>query len=165
MKKKILLAATLVVLMVFGFIYMQGNILKADDKDPKNKKDCSTSCTEKTGTSSSMNKSECPSKTGTSSSMTDNKDGYSKYEFVTDKISCDGCKPGMSENLMGIAGVKEVSFDQTNADTKMTNVVVFYSPSDTTPETIAASVKEKGLMGNCADGKKCDGKKSSEKQL
>ncbi|MEO8209519.1 MAG: hypothetical protein ABI840_03075, partial [bacterium] len=141
MKKKFIIIGSLIVLLVFGFLYSQKSNLIADDKD---KKDCSSKCTEKT--SSATNKTDCTQKnTSSASTMTDDKDGYAVYEFVTDKISCDGCKKGMSEKLMGGAGIKEVNYGETCKVSHMTNVKVYYSAADTTPEVIAASVKEKGL--------------------
>lgn len=163
MKKKILIICALILVSVFGFMYTQTSGLFADDK---NKKDCSSSCTQKTGTSSSDSKSGCTDKNMTGSAMSDNKDGYAVYEFVTDKIHCDACKTEMSGNLMGIAGVKEVNYGETCGVSKMTNVKVYYSADETTPEVIGASVKEKGLRGNCEDGSKCGSKKTTtEKKL
>jgi len=160
MKKKIVIIGSLVVILAFGFLYTQNNYLIADDKDGK--KDCSSSCTKKAGTGSSTeNKSGCGSeKMGGANTEVINENPV--YEFVTDKIDCDGCKPGMSEKLMGISGVKEVSYGETCQVSKMTTVKVQYSSSDTTPEIIAASVKEKAL--NC-DESKCNSKTKTEKKL
>ncbi|MEO6694137.1 MAG: hypothetical protein ABIY50_07905 [Ignavibacteria bacterium] len=165
MKKKIIIIGSLVLILVFGFLYTQNNNLIADDKDGK--KDCSSSCTKKTGTGSSTeNKSGCGS-----DKMSDaNTEVISEnpvYEFVTDKIDCDGCKPGMSEKLMGISGVKDVSFGETCNVSKMTTVKVHYSATDTTPEIVAASIKEIGLTAakSCGDGSKCNGKNKTEKKL
>jgi len=160
MKKKIIIIGSFVVILVFGILYTQSNSLIADDKDGK--KDCSSSCTKKTGTSSSTeNKSGCSSeKIG--GATTEVAGEFPVYEFVTDKISCDGCKPGMSEKIMGISGVREVSYGETCKVSKMTSVKVYYSSSDTTPEIIAASVKDKAL--NC-DESKCNSKNKTEKKL
>ncbi|MBK8553522.1 MAG: hypothetical protein IPL53_21645 [Ignavibacteria bacterium] len=160
MKNKIIIIGSLVVLLVFGFIYSQSNSLIADDKDGK--KDCSSSCTQKAGSTES--KSECTDKKMSGANTSDDKNGYAVYEFVTDKISCDDCKPGMTENIMGIAGVKEVNFGETCQVSKMTSVKVYFLETDTTPEIIAASVKEKGLQGNCGDGTKCDSKNKTQKK-
>ncbi|MEP7145942.1 MAG: hypothetical protein ABI792_02910 [bacterium] len=166
MKKKILITASLILILVFGFLYTQKNILIADDKDGK--KDCSSSCTEKT--SSGVNKSQCTegNKQMSGTVSDDDKSGYAVYEFVTDKIHCDGCKPEMSGKLMGITGVKEVNFDLTNTESRLTNVKVYFSATDTTPEIIAASVKENNLCSTkdkCSDGSKCTGKNKTEKKL
>jgi len=166
MTKKILITASLILVLVFGFLYTQKNLLIADDKDGK--KNCSSSCTQKT--SSTDNKSGCPEgKTQMSGVVSDdNKNGYAVYEFVTDKIHCDDCKPEMSGKLMGIAGVKEINYDLTNTDSRLTNVKVYFSASDTTPEIIAASVKDNSLSGvkeKCGDGSKCTGKNKTEKKL
>ncbi len=160
MKKKLIIVGSLIVLLVFGFIYSQKSNLVADDKDGK--KDCSTSCTK---SSSAETKSGCTDKNMSGASTSDDKGGYSTYEFVTDKIHCDGCKSGVSSELMGISGVKEVEYGETCSASKMTNVKVYFSPSETTSDVVAASVKEKKLEGKCSDDSKCDSKKSSEKKL
>lgn len=158
MKTKILITVSLIAVLAFGFLYTQKSNLIADDKDPKNKKDCSSSCTQKT--SSDVIKSNDQVMSG--ANISDDKNGYAVYEFVTDKIHCDGCKPGMSESLMGIQGVKEISFGETNSESKITTIKVSYSASETTPEVIAASVKEKKLQGNCSDGSSCNSKKKMD---
>lgn len=164
MRNKIILTATLIVLLVFGFIYTQKNNLIADDKDGK--KDCSSQCTQKAG--STENKSDCTGKTMSGANTTDDANGYAVYEFITDKISCDACKTSMSGSLMGISGVKEVNYGETCKVSKMTNVKVYFNSADTTPEIIAAAVGEKGLScdkSKCGDESKCTGKKETEKKL
>lgn len=167
MKNKLIITGTFIVLLVFGFLYSQNSNLIADDKDGK--KDCSSKCTQ--NTSSAQNKSQCTDKNmsgATTSNDNNDKNSYAVYEFVTDKISCDACKSSMTGNLMGISGIKEISFGETCKVSKMTNVKVFYSASDTTPEIIAASVKEKGLTcdkSKCGDESKCTGKNNTEKKL
>ncbi|MBL8006120.1 MAG: hypothetical protein JNJ56_01200 [Ignavibacteria bacterium] len=167
MRKKIIVIGSLVVLLVFGFLYFQNNILIADDKDGS--KDCSSSCTKSSSTESSTeNKSSCTAgKENMSGANTDATNNYAVYEFVTDKITCNDCKTGMTKNLMGVSGVKEVTFGETCNVSKMTSVKVFYSDKDTTPELISASVKEKGLecdKSKCGDGSKCTGKNKTEKK-
>jgi len=161
MKKKLILVASLVVIVALSIFYVQNNNLIADDKD---KKDCSTSCTKTAGTTET--KSDCSGDKMSSASNTSDDDltGYAAYEFVTDKIHCDGCKSEMTGNLMGISGVKEVVYGETCNVSKMTNIKVMYSGEETNPEIIAASVKEKGLQGKCEDGTKCDSKKKDEKK-
>ncbi len=166
MKKKIIIICSLVVVLAFGILYSTNSRLIADDKDGN--KDCSSSCTKNTGTSSStQNNSGCDSKK-MSSTGTESSGNYAVYEFTTDKIDCDACKPGMTNKLMGVSGVKEVSFSETCKVSKMTNVKVFYSDKDTSPELISAAVKEKGLecdKSKCGDGSKCTGKVNNEKKL
>ncbi len=166
MKKKIIVVCSLVVVLALGILYSTNNRLIADDKDGS--KDCSSSCTKNSGTSSSTeNHSGCDSKK-MSSTGTESSGNYAVYEFTTDKIHCDDCKPGMTQKLMGVSGVKEVSFSETCKVSKMTNVKVYYSDKDTTPELISASVKENGLecdKSKCGDGSKCTGKTSTEKKL
>jgi len=160
MKKKLFLIASLVVIVALSIFYVQNNNLIADDKD---KKDCSTSCAKTTGTSNV--KSDCSGdKLSSASTSDDDVNGYASYEFVTDKIDCDGCKPGMTSNLKEISGVKDVVYGETCKVSKTTSVKVFYSAEETTPEIISASVKEKGLNGNCEDGSKCDSKNKGEKK-
>ena len=164
MKNKIILTVSLIVMLVFGFIYSQNNNLIADDKDGK--KDCSSQCTQKS--SSTENKSQSSDNNMSGANTTDDNTGYAVYEFVTDKISCSACKTSMSGNLMGISGVKDVNYGETCNVSKMTNVKVYYNSSDTTPEIIAASVSEKGLTcdkSKCGDESKCTGKKDTEKKL
>ena len=144
MKKKIILISSVIVILVAGLLYVQSNNLIADDKNGK--KDCSSKCTDKAttdNTSGSVNEAS----------------GYPVYEFVTDKIDCDGCKPGVSEKLMGISGVKEIAYGETCSVSKMTSVKVYYSDTETTPEVIAASIKEKGLECN---SNKCGDKNKTE---
>jgi hypothetical protein len=162
MKKKIALFASIALVLALGLFYTQSNILIADDKDGK--KDCSSSCTEKTGSSSAESKSSCTSKTMSGKSTGDDKSGYAVYEFTTDAIHCDGCKPGMTEKIKAIGGVKEVEYGETCGVSKMTSIKVFFNESETTSEAVAASVKEQKLSGNCEDGTKCDSKTKVEKK-
>ncbi len=162
MKKKIALIGSIALVLAVGLFYVQSNNLIADDKDGK--KDCSSSCTEKTGSASSETKSSCTDKTMQSSSGSDDKSGYAVYEFTTDAISCDGCKPGMTEKIKTIGGVKDVEYGQTCSVSKQTNVKVYFNESETTSEVVAASVKEQKLNGNCGDGSKCDSKSKAEKK-
>ncbi len=163
MKKKIVLFGSFALILAVGLFYVQSNNLIADDKDGK--KDCSSSCTEKTGTSSAESKSSCTSKSMTQTSSGDDKSQYAVYVFTTDAIHCDDCKPGMTEKIKTIGGVKEVDYSETCGVSKMTNVKVYYSDSETSPDLIAASVKEQKLEGNCGDGAKCDSKSKTEKKL
>lgn len=159
MKNKIIFICSVLVILALGIFYVTNNNLIADDKDGK--KDCSSSCTDKT--SSSENKSGCTDKnmSGANSTVDPNNE-YAVYEFVTDKIHCDGCKTEMTENLMGVTGIKEISYGETCKVSQMTSVKVFYSAQDTTPEVVAASVKEKGLT---CDQSKCSDKNKTEKKL
>lgn len=149
MKKKIIILASFIVVLIAGLLYVQSNNLIADDKNGK--KDCSSTCTDKAKTDNSSEKS---------SGSVNEASGFPVYEFVTDKIDCDGCKPGVSEKLMGISGVKEVVYGETCSVSKMTSVKVYYSDTETTPDVIAASVKEKGL--ECNSSKCGDKNKSGE---
>ena len=92
----------------------------------------------------------------------DDNTGYAVYEFNTDKITCDACKTGMTSDLKEISGVKNVVYGETCKVSKTTGVKVYFSAEETNPEIISASVKEKGLSGNCEDGSKCTSKKKSD---
>jgi len=169
MKNKVIIICSMLVVLAVGFLYTINNRVIADDKDGK--KDCSSSCTKTTGSSSSTStesKSGCSSdKKMSNNTGTDNPNNYAVYEFVTDKISCDACKSGISNNLMGVAGVKEVSYGETDAVSKMTNVKVFYTDKETTPELISTSVKENNLecdMSKCGDETKCKKNNKTEKK-
>ncbi len=162
MKKKIALFASVALVLAAGVFYAQSNNLFADDKDGK--KDCSSSCTSKTGTSSAESKSSCTGKTMTDASAGDDQPGSATYEFTTDMIHCDDCKPGMTEKIKTISGVKEVQYGETCSVSKMTSIKVLFDPSVTNSEVVAASVKEQKLNGNCGDGTKCDSKTKTEKK-
>lgn len=162
MKKKIALIGSVVLVLAIGMFYAQSNNLIADDKDGK--KDCSSSCTQKTGSSSAESKSGCSDKSTTTSSASDDKSGYAVYTFTTDAISCDGCKPGMTEKIKSIAGVKDVEYGATCSVSKQTGVKVFYLESETSGDAVAASIKDQGLKGNCSDESKCNSKTKSEKK-
>ncbi len=167
MKKKILITCSLILILVFGFLYTQKNILIADDKDGKDsKKDCSSQCNHKS--SSTENKINNSEQNINGASISDGHDNKAVYEFVTDKIHCDGCKTEMSGKLMEIPGVKEISYGETSSSSHLTGVKIYYSSADTNPEVIAASVKEKGLTctkDKCCDGSKCTTKNKTEKKL
>ncbi|HQY20528.1 MAG TPA: hypothetical protein PK294_12585 [Ignavibacteria bacterium] len=157
MKKKLFLIASLVVIVALSIFYVQNNNLIADDKEGK---DCSSTCTKTAGTSES--KSDCSSKTSSSGVSDDDNAGYAVYEFNTDKITCDACKTGMTSDLKQISGVKNIVYGETCNVSKTTGVKVYFSAEETNPEIISASVKEKGLSGNCEDGSKCTSKKKSD---
>ena len=153
MKKKLLISGSLVAMFVLAFLFYTNNSsLIADDKDGK---DCSSQCTQKSSSTDN---------TMSGANSSDTQDGIATYEFVTDQITCDDCKPGMSESLMGISGVKEITYGETCQVSKMTSVKVTYSAGETTPEIISASVKEQGLQGKCGDESKCDSKKSTDRK-
>lgn len=158
MKTKLILIASLALIVALSIFYVQNNNLIADDKDGK---DCSSTCTKTAGTTDA--KSDCTGKSTTGASVSDDDNaGVATFEFTTDKITCDGCKTEMTGTLKEISGVKDVVYGETCSVSKTTSVKVIYSDKDTTSEIIAASVKEKGLTGNCGDGSKCGSKKKSD---
>lgn len=138
--KKVVSLTALVLVLALGFLYLNQSYLIADDRGGK--KDCSSSC----------------------SKSKDIKAGgeWSSYEFVTDKASSDELKSGLQNDLMGIAGVKEVRFGTSCSVSKMSQVTVFYAAGETTEESIAAFVKDKNY--DCSNHSGCDkdGVKSGE---
>jgi hypothetical protein len=135
MMKKFSILGFALMILAAGLFYVQSNNLLADDK---NKQGC---CSENAKTSTE--KSGCTSETK-AGSFSDGKD-WASYEFTTDKVVCNGTKSEMQSSVLNIAGVKEVNFGSTCDESKMTKVKVYYSPEETTPEIISASVKEKNL--------------------
>jgi hypothetical protein len=139
MKKVISLTAVILVL-TFGFIYLNQGMLKSGQKDGD--KNCSSTC--------SKNK--------------DIKAGgeWSEYEFVTDKACSDEMKTSLQADLMNIAGVKEVKFGSSCSVSKMTMVRVYYSSGETSEENIASFVKDKSYDCQGHNGCNKDGIKSGE---
>ena len=144
---KIISLTAFFLVLAFGFLYLNQNLLIADDRDGK--KDCSSSC----------------------SHSKDVKAGgeFSSYEFVTDKACCEEMKTGMQTDLMSVAGVKEVKFSTSCSVSKMTQVIVYYAAGETTEENIATYLKDKsydcsgGHSGCNKDGVKSgDGKDGNE---
>ena len=138
--KKIVTLTAFVLVLALGFLYLNQSMLIADDRDGK--KDCSSSC----------NKSK------------DIKAGgeWSSYEFVTDKACCDEMKTGLQNDLLGVAGVKEVKFGLTCGVSKMSQVTVYYAAGETSEENIAAFVKDKSYDCSGHSGCNKDGVKSGE---
>jgi hypothetical protein len=152
MRNRIFVFTSLVLVLTFGFLYINQSYLSANDKDGK--KDCSMhSC-------SKQNAKDKEIKAGG--------EEYSTYEFVTDKACCDEMKTSMEKELMGINGVKEVKFGQSCEASKMTNVSIYYSAGETNVETISSIIKDKEFNcpdnGNCPHGK-CNMKKTKETKI
>ncbi len=147
MNKQIIGIAAIVVVFAFGFLYLNQGYLTANDKDGKT---CSkTSCDDK-----HKNSGSSEIKAGSE---------FESYEFVTDQACCDEMKSALQTELLTVAGVKEVKFGSSCHASKMTNVTVLYSASETNSENIAAFLKDKNY--DCS-GKSCekDGVKSGETQ-
>jgi hypothetical protein len=149
MKSKIFIFTTLVLILTFGFIYVNQTYLSSNDKDGK--KECSNhSC-------SKQNTKDKEIKAGGNE--------FSSYEFVTDKACCDEMKTSMQTELMGINGVKEVKFGESCEVSKMTKVSVIYSAGETSEEAITSLIKAKEFNcsenGNCPHGK-CNMKKTKD---
>jgi len=139
--RKVITLTGFLLVLAFGFLYLNQSLLIADDRNGE--KDCSSSC--------SKNKEV---KAGGE---------FSSYEFVTDKACCDEMKTGLQTDLMSVAGVKEVKFSTACSVSKMTQVTVFYAAGETSEENIAAYLKDKNY--DCSGGHPgCnkDGVKSGE---
>ncbi len=148
MKSKILIFTSLVLVLTFGFLYVNQTYLSSNDNNGK------TRCTQ-SGCQHKMKDKDV--KAGGNE--------WSKYEFVTDKACCDEMKSSMQKELMGVSGVKEVKFGSTCDVSKMTSVTIFYSSGETNETTLASYVKDKEFNcpdnGNCPQGK-CNMKKSGK---
>ena len=73
----------------------------------------------------------------------------------------------LKSELMSVAGVKDVKFSSTCTVSKMTNVSIYYSASETSRETLASYVKDKGMDCSGCDKKDCPlkNKKTSGKNI
>jgi hypothetical protein len=149
MKKKLTVLGFAILIAAAGLFYIQNNNLLADDKT---KKDCSSECTKNASTEL---KTGCGNELK-AGSINDDKD-LAEFEFTTDKVTCNGTKSEMQSSVLKIAGVKNVNFGSTCSESKMTKVKVYYSPVETTPEIISASVKEQKM--DCSSS--CTGKTKS----
>jgi hypothetical protein len=141
MKRKFILLASLVLVFTLGFIYVNHNYISANGRDGKN------TCTNMTGCT--QHKSNTIKAGGE----------WSSYEFTTDKACCEEMQSSLKSELMSAAGVKDVKFSQTCTVSKMTNVSIYYSASETNEETLASLIKDKGF--DCSSG--CDKKNCPEK--
>lgn len=157
MKNKIVPIAVLVVVFSLGFLYLNQNYLSANDKDGK-------TCAEN---SAYGDKSSCTKKS--SSAQNDIKAGgeWNTYEFATDKACCQEMKTDLQNELLGIAGIKEVTFSGTCNVSKMTQVTVFYAAAETSSDNIATYLKDKKYdcsgKGCDKEGSNKDGVKSGDK--
>lgn len=146
MKNKILVFTSLVLVLTFGFLFVNQNYLTSNEGG---KKQCTGNCQHKT--------QDKDIKAGGNE--------WSKYEFVTDKACCDEMKSSMKTELMTFSGVKEVNFSSTCDVSKMTNVTIYYSATETSENALASLVKDKEYNcpdnGNCPHGK-CNMKKSGK---
>lgn len=143
MKTKFISFASLILIFALGFLYVNHNYIEAGDRDGK--KEC-------------VNKSGCTNMSGcTQNKSSEIKAGgeWSSYEFVTDKACCEEMKSSLKTELLGLAGVKDVKFSPTCSVSKMTNVSIYYAAGETSEETLASLVKDKGF--DCS-GKDCEGK-------
>ncbi len=171
MNKKLLSISALVVIFVFGFLYLNQAYLVAHDKTSSG---CDKSSCDKTaGIKSSTDKTNCDKsscdKSSCDKSLCDENKGqikaggeYQSYQFVTDKVICEDTKADLQKNILSIAGVKEVSFGSTCNVSKMTSVTVMYSAGETSEENIATVLKEKKM--DCSGNSGCnkDGKNSGD---
>lgn len=141
MKTKFVMFASVVLMLTLGFLYVNHNYISANDKDGK------TQCTSMSGcTQHKQNTIKAGGE-------------WSSYEFTTDKACCDEMQSSLKSELMSVAGVKDVKFSSTCSVSKMTNVSIYFSASETNQETLASFVKDKGFdcSGSC-DPKNCPSK-------
>jgi hypothetical protein len=129
MNKKIIAFSSIVVLLAFGFLYINSGNLSANNKNDSTTKKC---CVDQ---STSSTKKEI--KAGG--------DQFSKYEFTTDKACCNEMKSSMQKEIMGAGGVKDVKFSETCTASKMTMVTVYYSAGETNETQIASFLKDKNF--------------------
>jgi hypothetical protein len=141
MNKKIIALSSIVLLLAFGFLYMNSGKLIASGKS-YNKKCC-------VDQSTSTTKQEI--KAGGDEPVTTE---YAKYEFTTDKACCNEMKSAMQKQIMGAGGVKDVKFSETCSASKMTMVTVLYLSSETNVTQLASYLKDKNI--DCPVTKDCD---------
>src|SRR5260221_9983844 len=124
MNSKLVYLSSLVLILAFGFLYMNSGSLTASD----------------------FTKKKCCKDQSTSTSKKDVKAGgeqYSAFQFATDKASSDELKSNLQKELLGAAGVKDVKFSQTCTASKMTMVTIYYNSGETSEIQIASLVKDK----------------------
>jgi len=145
MKKKLILFSSAVVLLTFGFLYVNHSYLSAGSDDGKSGCTSSSSCV-KYGEIKAGGE-------------------FETYEFVTDKACCDEMKTSLKTGLMSISGVKDVKFGHGCSMSKMTRVSVNFAGGETNKETIEAYILNNKLdcpdTENCPKGK-CDPKSKSK---
>lgn len=141
MNKKIIALSSIVLLLAFGFLYMNSSKLIASGKS-YNKKCCVDQ-----STSSSQKDIKAG---GDQSSNTE----FSKYEFTTDKACCNEMKSSLQKEIMGAGGIKDVKFSETCTASKMTKVTILFSAGETSESQIASYLKDKNI--DCPISKDCD---------
>ena len=150
MKNRIFIFASLVVILTFGFLYVNQSSLASNDKD------CSMNCTM---SSCQMHKTNTDIKAGGGGGE------WATYEFVTDKACCEEMKTSMQTQLMSFSGVKDVKFSKTCNVSSMTSVIIYYSKDETNEASLTSLVKDKEYDcpkdGSCPPGK-CNMKKNSK---
>ena len=152
MKSKVLIFTSLVLVLTFGFLYMNQSYLSSNDKDGKQQ------CTS-LGCQHKMKNQDV--KAGGSE--------WSKYEFVSDKVTCEDTKASIEKNLMSLNGIKEVKFGSSCSYSGMTSVIIYYSPDETNEAAISSFVKDKEFNcpndGSCPPGKCKDMKSKDTKKI
>ena len=137
MKNKFIIFASAVLMLTLGFLYVNHNYISANEKDGK------TQCTNMSGcTQHKQNTIKAGGE-------------WSSYEFTTDKACCEEMQSSLKTELMSVTGVKDVKFSSTCTVSKMTNVSIYYSPGETSEETLASLVKDKGFDCSGCDKKDC----------
>ena len=138
---KIISFSAVILVSAFAFLYLNQNLLIANDRD-----DCNKNC------SSSYSCSK------------DIKAGgeFSSFEFITDKASSGDMKTELENDLRSVDGVKDVKFGSSCSYSKMTKVTVYYSAGETSEEIIASFVKDKSYDCSGHNGCNKDGVNSGK---
>ena len=149
MNRKLVYLSSLVLILAFGFLYVNSGSLTASDFTKKK-------CCNDQSTSANTKKE-----------IKAGGDQYSTYEFSTDKACCNEMRSSLQKELLGASGVKDVKFSETCSASKMTVVTIFYNSGETSETQIASLVKDKSSdcpeMPGC-DKKGCSKEKSGTKE-
>ncbi len=140
MNKKIIALSSVALLLAFGFLYVNSqNVIASNRTFKKCCVDQSTSTTRQEVKAGG----DDPVKTD-----------YARYMFTTDKACCNETRSSLQKQIMQAAGVKDVKFSETCSVSKMTNVTILYSASETSESQLASYVKDKCL--GCSGQGDCD---------
>ena len=136
MNRKLVYLSSLVLILAFGFLYVNSGSLTASDFSKKK-------CCKDQSTSANTKKE-----------IKAGGDQYSTYEFATDKASSDEMKNTLQKELLGTTGVKDVKFSPTCSASTMTMVTIYYNSGETSESQIASLVKDKS--SDCPEMPGCD---------
>ena len=138
MRNKIVIISSLLLLLTFGFLYVNNHYSTSGKY--------TSSCS-------------CPMhNSNTQNTYASSK--WTSYDFVTDKACCDQMRSSMHKELMGLTGVKDVKFGPSCSVSKMSQVSIYYSSTETNSENIASFLKDKKL--DCSDPQSCSPDKMNQ---